>query len=93
MNNEIFDQYHFKIQQNMPKITGKALYPAKVLDSRNKPCAWEDYEKGQIAHTEPIRLKDNWVMVYSEYDFQLTTNCFEMMQKASSRFGISVNEP
>ena len=83
MNNAIFDEYHFKIQQALPNVPGKKLFPAKVLDDRNRPCDWNDYESGKIRHTQPIQMRNNtWAMVYAGYDFNLTTNCFEMMQKA-----------
>lgn len=61
-------------------VSGKKLFPAKVLDNRNNVCDWNDYESGRISHTQPIQMKkESWAMVYSGYDFNLTTQCFEMM--------------
>ena len=54
MNNAIFNEFHFKIQQKLPMIHGKKLFPAKVLDDRNKPLDFNDYETGRIRHTQPI---------------------------------------
>ena len=37
--------------------------------------------------------RDRWAMIYSPFDFDLTTNCYQMLQKAQGRFGIQVDEP
>jgi hypothetical protein len=43
--------------------------PAKLMDGNNT-VPWEDYERGNIKHTQPIQMKkDKWAMVYSDYDF------------------------
>ena len=35
----------------MPMVSGKKLFPAKVLDDRGKAIEWGDYETGKIRHT------------------------------------------
>ena len=93
-SNEIFEENKFRIEANMAKIKGKVLYPAKVLDDRQRAVDWRDYEQGKIRHAQPIDMTgERWAMVYSAFDFNTTTYVFEQFQKAQGRFGIRVQDP
>lgn len=90
----MYSTWNLKIQENYSQIKGKRLNPPKVYDERNNKVDFEAYEKGTIKHTQPITLRGGqWTMVYSSYDFELTTTLFENMQRAQGRFGIKVEEP
>lgn len=93
-DSDVFDEWSLKVNQNMTQVNAKKLYPAKVLDEKNNSVPFEAYSGGQIKHTQPLQMrKDRWAMIYSPYDFEITTNCYEMLQKAQGRFGIRVEEP
>lgn len=36
---------------------------------------------------------NRWAMVYSNFDFDITNQLYDMMSKAQGRFGIKVEEP
>jgi hypothetical protein len=70
------------------------LYPPQLLTVRGK-VTWEEYTGDRKIHVvEPVKLESNrWLMMYGEEDFDRANQCLKMMKKASSSFGLQVNDP
>jgi hypothetical protein len=79
-SNDVFDEWGLKITQNMAQVKAKKLFPAKVLDDRGNAVDFKEYSDGRVRHTQPIQMgRERWAMIYSPFDFDLTTNCFQML--------------
>ena len=88
---KVLAEWNLKVNQNFAQIKAKQLYHAKVLDPKNQPRAWQEYEQKRFPHAQPLFLEANkWAIVYCDRDFNSANQLYETMDKASGAFGIKV---
>lgn len=92
--NEVMNEWGINVNTTFTQLKGKKLYPPKVLDGNGNQADFKDYEKGEIRHSQPVKLSyQSWVLVYSKFDYDNANLMFESLQKAQGRYGIKVEEP
>lgn len=78
----------------MAEVKGRVLYPPKVLNKNKSQVDWLQYTKGQVSHSDPVKLKnERWTFVYSERDYNMVEDIKKNMKNASQRLDMEVDEP
>jgi hypothetical protein len=79
-DNDEFVKWNLKVQDNFTTIKGSVLYPPKIFQADGQDTDWLTYEKGNIKHSEPIKLLNKkWLLCYCNSDYDLTNSLFSLL--------------
>lgn len=93
-NNSIFKEWGLEVDKELIAIKGKQLEEVKLVDLKGSEHRWEAFERRVYKHLEPLQLlKEQWLVVYGEEEFNSANIAYEGMARAGKGFGINISDP